>query len=165
MSKQQDKTAAKRNLLIHRTSEALQINFDEAAKLLRTKHTQSIRLNPLKAAPADTLIDLKNSGWVGDPYNWTPNGFTITSSFEVLRDSLPVHNGWAFIQNAASWLPVIALDPKPDEQILDVCAAPGGKTSHIAAITKNQARIWATITRATDSPNYRRICIASTRTL
>jgi 16S rRNA (cytosine1407-C5)-methyltransferase len=60
-----------------------------------------------------------------------------------IRDSEPVLSGQVFIQNAASWLPVLALDPKPGETILDVCAAPGGKTSHIAARTNNQAVIWA----------------------
>lgn len=61
----------------------------------------------------------------------------------ALRDSEAVGSGKLFIQNAASWLPVIALDPKAGEFILDICAAPGGKTSHIAARANNQARIWA----------------------
>lgn len=35
------------------------------------------------------------------------------------------------IQSASSWLPVIALDPQPNERIMDMAAAPGGKTTHI----------------------------------
>jgi 16S rRNA (cytosine1407-C5)-methyltransferase len=52
-----------------------------------------------------------------------------------------VANGEVYIQNAASWLPVLALDPKPGDVILDVCAAPGGKASHIQAITLNQSKL------------------------
>ena len=41
------------------------------------------------------------------------------------------------LQGASSLLPVMALAPQEDEKILDMAAAPGGKTSHIAAIMKN----------------------------
>lgn len=47
-----------------------------------------------------------------------------------------------FIQNASSYLPVLALDPKPNEEILDACAAPGGKSSFIASLTLNKAKLW-----------------------
>lgn len=45
--------------------------------------------------------------------------------------------GHYILQGASSFLPVMALDPKENEKILDMCAAPGGKSSHIAALMKN----------------------------
>lgn len=45
--------------------------------------------------------------------------------------------GHYILQGASSFLPVMALDPKENERILDMCAAPGGKSSHIAALMKN----------------------------
>lgn len=45
--------------------------------------------------------------------------------------------GHYIIQGASSFLPVMALEPKENERILDMCAAPGGKSSHIAALMKN----------------------------
>merc|ERR1711953_515497 len=45
--------------------------------------------------------------------------------------------GHYMLQSASSFLPVMALDPKPGEKILDRAAAPGGKTSHIAQRMKN----------------------------
>jgi 16S rRNA (cytosine1407-C5)-methyltransferase len=135
--------AEKRPILIARTAEALHITSDAAADLLRLGRTQSMRINPLQGGTQATLEALRQLGWQGEQYSWMPDGYTITSDLKAIRDSQLVAEGKVFIQNAASWLPVLALDPQPGELILDVCAAPGGKTSHIAAITNNQARVWA----------------------
>jgi 16S rRNA (cytosine967-C5)-methyltransferase len=51
--------------------------------------------------------------------------------------------GWYQVQDEASMLISHLLDPQPEERILDACAAPGGKTTHIAALTDNRATITA----------------------
>jgi NOL1/NOP2/sun family putative RNA methylase len=138
-----DKLEKKRAAWISRTSEILSVDEVTAAELLKTGRKQSIRLNPLKAAPEETLKKLQALGWTGTPYTWMPEGYSMDTPVELIRDSEPVMKGAVFIQNAASWLPVLALDAQPGDMVLDVCAAPGGKTSHIAALTGNKAHIWA----------------------
>jgi 16S rRNA (cytosine1407-C5)-methyltransferase len=138
-----DKTPIKRQAWISRTMEVFGISETEAIRLLSTPRQQSIRINPLRGDAKATLKELKDLGWKGESVAWCPNGYTITSDKQVVRDSEAVAEGRVFIQNAASWLPIVFLDPQPSETILDVCAAPGGKTSHIAAVTANGAHIWA----------------------
>ena len=138
-----EKLASKRQALIERTALALNLPQNEAATLLRTGRQQSLRLNPLRGNVQATLAELQNTGWQGTQYEWMPEGYTITNAPEIVRDCLATTEGRVFIQNAASWLPVLALQPQPGDTILDVCAAPGGKTCHIAAIAQNQAAITA----------------------
>lgn len=138
-----EKIARKRGEWLARTAAALAVDEAIALELLTLARRQSIRLNPLKADPNQTLGKLKAGGWRGTQSSWLPEGYTIDVPIEAVRDNEAVLSGGAYIQNAASWLPVLALDPKPGERILDVCAAPGGKTTHIAARSGNQAHIWA----------------------
>ncbi|HET8670746.1 MAG TPA: hypothetical protein VFM05_09015, partial [Candidatus Saccharimonadales bacterium] len=133
----------KREAWVSRTSVLLDIEPNEVGQLLSIKRRQSLRLNPLKGAGSETIRKLQDIGWMGRQYAWMSEGYTIDSPIEIVRDSSLVAEGEVLIQNAASWLPVLALNPQTGEHILDVCAAPGGKTSHIAAITGNQAHVWA----------------------
>lgn len=47
------------------------------------------------------------------------------------------------LQAASSFLPVIALAPQPNERVLDMASAPGGKTTHIAALLQNTGHVFA----------------------
>jgi len=135
------KLDSKRAAWLDRTLRTLGVSQEEAQKLLTTNRQQSLRLNPLITDPKDTLTMLDELGWRGQPYSWATDCYTIAAGLETIRDSELVTSGKVYIQNAASWLPVLALGPKSDEKILDVCAAPGGKASHIAALTENQAQL------------------------
>lgn len=138
-----EKITIKRDTWIARTAVILDVSQATATNLLAHGTSQSLRINPLRGNTAATLKELRALGWQGEPAGWADNCFTVTSPLEPIRDSLAVTEGRVFIQNAASWLPVVALNPQASDTILDVCAAPGGKTSHIAALTNNQAAITA----------------------
>lgn len=139
--KKTDKTGLKRAAWLERSCRVLGRGETEVIALLGLQRVQGLRLNPLVADPSTSLATLRQLGWTGKPYTWSTDCYSVESGLEAIRDSDLARNGTVYIQNAASWLPVLALDPQPGEAILDVCAAPGGKASHIAALTQGQAEL------------------------
>jgi NOL1/NOP2/sun family putative RNA methylase len=127
----------KHDLLIERTTRVLGHTPAVIEHILSMSLVQSIRINPLKGDVQDILNEMRHLGWTGEPVSWCKSGYTIDSGFTELRDSSLVTEGKIYIQNKSSWLPVVALNPQPSEAVLDICAAPGGKTSHIAAAMQN----------------------------
>jgi NOL1/NOP2/sun family putative RNA methylase len=132
----------KRVLLVERTGKTLGVSDYDAQSLLRIGRQQSVRINTLKAH-THVVEELMSLGWSGRQFPWFNDGYSIETGLTDIRDSELAANGQVYIQNAASWLPVLALDARPEDRILDICAAPGGKTSHIAAMANNQAHITA----------------------
>lgn len=143
MAIEKNKYESKRKLLILRTSLALGVSQEESETLLSIPRQQSLRCNPLVQPIEESRRELGVLGATILPVPWLAEGCFLTSTLETVRDSELVKSGAVYIQNAASWLPIIALNPLPNEYILDMCAAPGGKTSHVAARSNNQAYITA----------------------
>lgn len=75
---------------------------------------------------------------------WSEDAFIIKNSTKKQIEGLSIYeNGEIYIQSLSSMLPPIILNPKEDFDILDMAAAPGGKTTQIAALTQNKAHITA----------------------
>lgn len=75
---------------------------------------------------------------------WNEDALIIENANEVDLKKLDMYkNGEIYLQSLSSMLPVIVLNPKKDENILDMAAAPGGKTTQIAALCDNNAMITA----------------------
>lgn len=96
---------------------------------------KSVRVNTLKCSVADFKAWAKEKGWSLTPVPWWKEGFFIerTDLTTALGRDLRHLLGHFYMQEAASMLPVALADPKPGEAILDLCAAPGSKTTQIAA--------------------------------
>lgn len=139
----EDKYPLKREALVQRTTLALNVSEDSATELLSIPRGQSLRINTLKISVDEALASLDEAGVRYSTIPWTPEGVFIDSNLNTVRDSTEVAEGALYIQNAASWLPVLALNPQKGEKVLDMCAAPGGKTSHIAQAAHNEALITA----------------------
>lgn len=71
------------------------------------------------------------------------NGYYIDSDIEGLGNN-PLHHAGAFyVQEPSASAPVSLLDVKEGEKILDLCAAPGGKSSQILALLNNTGLLWS----------------------
>lgn len=140
---QTDKYHQKQAQLVERTSRALNVSQEEATELLGIGRQQSVRVNTLRTDATSATEHLSALGVAYSRVPWMADGYYVQSNLKAIRDGQQSEDGLLYIQNAASWLPVIALDPQAGEAVLDVCAAPGGKTSHIAQLSNNQAVITA----------------------
>lgn len=85
---------------------------------------------------------LKSTATLPDAIEWAPHCYWFKGDRQQLTHSPEFEQGHIYLQNAASFIPPLVLDPQPHQRILDMCAAPGGKASHIAAITNNRAELW-----------------------
>ncbi|XP_002068802.3 25S rRNA (cytosine-C(5))-methyltransferase nop2 [Drosophila willistoni] len=104
----------------------------------------TIRTNSLKTRRRDLAGALINRGVNLDPLGkWTKVGLVVFNSQVPLGATPEYLAGHYMIQGASSMLPVMALAPQENERILDMCSAPGGKGSHIAAIMKNTGVLFA----------------------
>ena len=98
----------------------------------------SIRSNTLKTKRRELAKILINRGVNLDPLaEWTKVGLKIYDSSVPVGATPEYLAGHYMLQSGSSFLPVLALDPQENEKILDLCSAPGGKTTYIAQLMKN----------------------------
>lgn len=101
-----------------------------------------IRTNTLKTTRDDLVKSLEDEGIETILSKKTDEGILLKNSGSI-RDLTSFNKGEFLVQDESSMLVAHALSPKKNERILDVCAAPGGKTTHIAALMENQGELIA----------------------
>ncbi|MCJ1307150.1 rRNA (cytosine-C5-)-methyltransferase nop2 [Agyrium rufum] len=103
-----------------------------------------IRTNTLKTSRRELAQTLINRGVTLEPVGkWSKVGLQVFESQVPLGATPEYLAGHYILQAASSFLPVMALAPQEHERILDMAAAPGGKTTHMAALMKNTGCIFA----------------------
>jgi ribosomal RNA methyltransferase Nop2 len=117
------------------------IEFFEANEVQRPV---VIRTNTLKTRRRDLAQALINRGVNLEPVGkWSKVGLQIFDSPVPIGATPEYLAGHYMIQAASSFLPVIALAPQENERVLDMCSAPGGKTTYLAALLKNTGCVFA----------------------
>ena len=117
------------------------IEFFEANEIHRPV---TIRTNTLLTTRRNLAQALVNRGVNLQPIGpWTKVGLQIFDSQVPIGATPEYLSGQYILQAASSFLPVMALDPQENERILDMAAAPGGKTTYISAMMKNTGCVFA----------------------
>ena len=104
----------------------------------------TLRVNTIKAEKDNIKKELQEVGIETEEVSWYSDALIIKNVRENEIKKLKIfENGEIYLQSLSSMLPPIILDPRAGENILDMTAAPGGKTTQIATITQNKAFITA----------------------
>ncbi len=99
-------------------------------RALEEPYQRGIRLNPRKIA--NQLPE-----GLGEPVPWAANGYYLSA--ESNAGAVPLHEAGAwYLQEPSAMLPAAVLNPQPGEKVLDLCAAPGGKSTQLAAAMVGQ---------------------------
>ena len=111
-------------LFLERMKNQLGEEYPEFLKSLERPRAVALRYNPLKGDSPRMEFERERVQWEPQGYYYDPKA----------RPGLHVYHeaGVYYLQEASAMAPVALLDPQPGEKILDLCAAPGGKTTQIA---------------------------------
>ncbi len=114
----------------------------ELYKENRKAHSAAIRVNSLKTTKADLLAVLAKEGLECIEVNEIENALLVNGKLSV-ENSDAYKKGLYSLQNLSSQRAVDILSPKPNQRVLDMCAAPGGKSCAIAEKMENQGEIYS----------------------
>lgn len=110
----------------------------------KTKRILSFRVNTIKTTAEEIEQELINNEIKYERVKWSKDAFIVLNKKENEIQEMDIYkNGKIYLQSLSSMLPPIVLNPMPKNDILDMTAAPGGKTTQIAALSNNEANITA----------------------
>ncbi len=105
---------------------------------------RSIRINTILSSVKETKKSIEAKGWQLEQIPWCKEGFWISHPERRDVGNLWEHHlGKIYVQEAASMIPPLVLQPQPGEIVLDMCAAPGSKTTQIGMMMNNKGLIVA----------------------
>ncbi len=120
-------------------------DYNSITKSYISKRKTTLRVNTIKTTKDEVEKILTQNNIKYSSVPWSDFSLILEDTKEETITSLDIYKkGEIYLQSLSSQLPPIFLNPKENEQILDMTAAPGGKTTEIAALSNNKAMITAT---------------------
>ena len=120
---------------------------------IQSRDPTTIRVRTGRIASPDLIVRLVDQGFVVEEIEGVPSFIRVLDGPFNVADTIEHWLGLFYVQQVSTGLAALALQPNPGEHILDLCAAPGGKTSQIAdlmqdrgclvAVDRNEGRLQA----------------------
>lgn len=102
-----------------------------------------LRVNPLRVSREEVELAMQAAGVEVKQMSQLPQALRLTGSVGAIEKLPGFQEGWWTIQDSSAQLVSYLLNPQPGEIVIDACAAPGGKTTHIAELMTDRGKIWA----------------------
>jgi NOL1/NOP2/sun family putative RNA methylase len=115
------------------------LSKSDALRMLNVQHNSVLVLNTLKNNKP-TIEEIAQDEWLKPCTEYT-SVYEITGDKRSFTHIEAFAHGYYYVQNLSSLLPVLALNVQPGDTILDMCAAPGGKSFNICRLTNNNIRL------------------------
>ncbi|WP_424765857.1 16S rRNA (cytosine(967)-C(5))-methyltransferase RsmB [Paenibacillus sp. sgz302251] len=129
--------------LVSRWAEAYGVETAEAICAAGNEQPKaSIRANTLRGSRDELIAALRTEGYDADASDVAPAGITINRGGN-LADTEGFREGLWTMQDESSMLVAEVVAPKAGMQVLDCCAAPGGKSTHLAELMGGKGKVWA----------------------
>ncbi len=122
-----------------------QLGVEETEQLcewLNQSPTIDLRVNPLRTSIEEVEAALQSANVDVRRLPHLPQALRVTGGTGAIQQLPGFSEGWWTIQDSSAQLVSHLLDPQADQVVIDACAAPGGKTTHIAELMGDQGKIW-----------------------
>jgi 16S rRNA (cytosine967-C5)-methyltransferase len=123
-----------------------QLGIEEAESLcqwLNQTPTIDLRVNPLRVSIEEVEAAMQSAGVDVRRVPYVPQALRVVGGTGTIQQLPGFNEGWWTIQDSSAQLVSHLLNPKAGDVVIDACAAPGGKTTHIAELIGDEGKIWA----------------------
>ncbi|MBN2482912.1 MAG: RsmB/NOP family class I SAM-dependent RNA methyltransferase [Candidatus Omnitrophica bacterium] len=126
---------------IHKLKKIYPHRFPAVCETFLHRKIPAFRINYLKTDLMNLRKMLKQERVKYKELPWPKGSFLLTMELRTFQQSYLYKEGYIYVQNVSSMVPPVILDPQPQEKILDLCAAPGAKTTQLVSLGNREIEL------------------------